>query len=393
MTSGLSMDQGKVKIKLNGVSETLLGLLWGRAQLSKEYSSLFYDAKAVELVEKIDYDFSTSDMPFQGILLNISLKGNLLPVFGLIALMAKQFDDKIKAYIAEHPRASVVNIGAGLDTTFYRVDNGTIHWYDLDLPAVIEIRKQLLPEPDRTTYIAKSLLDPSWCKDIKHIEDGVFMIAGGVLRYFEELEVKQFFSLLADNFPGGEIVFDVISKLDIDWEWIDMFSPEQRDVVGAALMEALKDWWEKAALMEALKDGRERAALMEALKDWWEKAPQDQKDKANNLIATLKIPTKPKGKEWSDIEAWWNELSAKEIEEAWHDFRGFRRGFGMWALENLSEIAKWDNRFTVIDQFSFYKNISRDSLSADIRRLMDYSDKSGRSSIIHLQFVAKETCD
>jgi len=379
------MDQGKVKIKLNGVSETLLGLLWGRAQLSKEYGSLFYDAKAVELVEKIDYDFSTSDMPFQGILLDASLKGNLLPVFGLIALMAKQFDDKIRAYIAEHPCASIVNIGAGLDTTFYRVDNGTIHWYDLDLPAVIEIRKQLLSEPDRVTYIAKSLLDPSWCKDVKQTEDGVFVIAGGVLRYFEELEVKQFFSLLADSFPGGEIVFDVISKLDIDWEWIDMFPPEQRDLLKAALMEALKDWWEKAALMEALKDGRERATLMEALKDWWEKAPQEEKDKANNLIAALKIPTKPKGKEWSDIEAWWNELSAKEIEGAWNDFRGFRKGFGMWAPENLSEITKWDNRFTVIDQFSLYKDIPQDSLSADIRRLMDYSDKSGRASIIHLR--------
>ncbi|HYA60582.1 MAG TPA: hypothetical protein VED16_00690, partial [Candidatus Acidoferrum sp.] len=108
------MSQDKVKIKLNGVSETLLGLLWGRAQLSKEYSSLFFDAKAVELVEKIDYDFSTSDMPFQGILLNISLEGNLLPIFGLTALMAKQFDDKIKAYTTEQPHASVVNIGAGL---------------------------------------------------------------------------------------------------------------------------------------------------------------------------------------------------------------------------------------------------------------------------------------
>ncbi|HXY88567.1 MAG TPA: class I SAM-dependent methyltransferase [Candidatus Acidoferrales bacterium] len=380
------MGQDKVKIKLNGVSETLLGLLWGRAQLSKEYSSLFFDAKAVELVEKINYDFSTSDMAFQGILLDISVEGNLLPIFGLTALMAKQFDDKIKAYVTEHPRASVVNIGAGLDTTFYRIDNGTIHWYDLDLPNVIAIRKQLLPEPDRVVYIPKSLLDPSWCKDVKVADDGIFMVAGGVLRYFKESEVKQFFLLLADNFPGGEIVFDAISTFDIDWEWIDMFTPEQREVVSAALMGAVKDWWERAALMEALKDGRERAALMEAVKDWWEKAPQDQKDKAYNLIVALEISTKPKGREWSDIESWWNELSPEEIEEAWHDFRGYQKGFGMWALKDANEITKWDSRFTILDQFSFYKNVLRNSLSADIQRLMDYGDKSGRSTIIHLRF-------
>jgi len=122
------------------------------------------------------------------------------------------------------------------------------------------------------------------------------------------------------------------------------------------------------------------------LKDWWVKAPQDQKDNAYNLIVALKISTKPKGKDWSDIESWWNELSPEEIEEAWRDFRGYQKGFGMWALKDANEITKWDNRFAILDQFSFYKNVLRNSLSADIQRLMDYSDKSGRSTIIHLRF-------
>ena len=188
------MQHGKVPIRLDGVSETLLGPLRDRAKLSKEHSSLFYDSKAIELVEKIDYDCNKS-------------------IYGLNVLRAKQFDDKIKAYIKSHPYASIVNIGAGLDTTFYRVDNGLIHWYDLDLPAVIDIRRQLLPEPDRVMYIAQSLFDPGWCKDVKHTEDGVFMIAGGVLPYFEESQVKHFFLSLADNLPGAEIVFDVTSQL------------------------------------------------------------------------------------------------------------------------------------------------------------------------------------
>jgi len=354
------MNQDKVKVKLGGISASMLGCLWGRAQLSREYSSLFYDAKAIELVERIDYDFSASDMPFEDIMFNISRKINL-PEFGLFTLRAKQFDDTAKAYIAEHPYASVINIAAGLDTTFYRVDNGTIHWYDLDLPAVIDIRKQLLPEPDRVTYIAKSLLDPSWCKDIKHTEDGVFMIAGGVLHFLEEAQVKQFFSMLADNFPDGEIVFNAMSRLDGGFrEWIDMFPPEQRDAM--------------------------RAALVDALKDWWEKAPQDQKDKVTDMIATLKTPTKPKGKEWSDLEAWWNQLSDTEKEEAVRDLMtSFRGGVGMWTIGDANEFTKWDSRITVLDQFPMFKNIPRDSLSTEMRRAMDYSDESGRASIFHLR--------
>ncbi|MGB8311981.1 MAG: class I SAM-dependent methyltransferase [Halobacteriota archaeon] len=356
------MQQDKVKVRLGGVSGTLLFPLWGRAQLSKEYSSLFYDAKAIELVERIDYDFSASDMPFVGIMFNISRKGNLLPVFSLVALMAKQFDDKIKTYITEHPHASVVNIGSGLDATFYRIDNGTIHWYDLDLPAVIDVRKQLLPEPDRVTYIAKSLLDPSWCDDIEHTEDGVFIIAGEVLQFFEEAQVKQFFSMLADNFPDGEIVFTAMSRSDEGFrEWMDMFPPEQRDAM--------------------------RAAWMEALKDWWEKAPQDQKDEA---ITALKTPTKPKGTEWSDLEAWWNQLSDTEKAGALRDLMAAfshipSGGVGMWTLEDANEITKWDNRITVIDRLSLFKNIPRDSLSADMRRLMDYFDESGGLNIFHLR--------
>jgi len=353
------MQQDKVKVELGGISASMLGCLWGRAQVSKEYSSLFYDEKAIELVEKIDYDFSTNDVPFEDIWFNISGQVNL-PEFRLGTLRAKQFDNKVTAYIAEHPRASVVNIGAGLDTTFYRVDNGLIHWYDLDLPAVIDIRRQLLPEPDRVTYIAKSLLDPSWCKDI-NTEDGVFMIAGGIFMWFERSQVQEFFSMLADNFPSGEIVFNFRSRSDDSVDaWMDMFPPEHLDAM--------------------------RAAWAEGLKTWWENAPQDQKDKLSDMIATLKIPTKPKGKEWSDIEEWWDQLSAKEKAGAMADFMTFfRGGVAMWALKDASEFTEWDNRITVIDQLPMFKNIPRDSLSAEIRRVMDYSDERRGSSIIHLR--------
>ena len=107
----------------------------------------------------------------------------------------------------------MVNLGAGLDTAFYRVDNGLIEWYDLDLPNVIALRKQLLPETDRMRYIAKSLFDMSWWTDIDHTDNGVFILASGVLVWFEEVQVKYFLSSLADVLPGAELVFDANSKV------------------------------------------------------------------------------------------------------------------------------------------------------------------------------------
>jgi O-methyltransferase involved in polyketide biosynthesis len=129
------------------------------------------------------------------------------------AARAKQFDEKIRTYVSGHPRAAVINVGAGLETTFYRVDNGSMQWYDLDLPNVIDTRRRLLPERDRITYVAVSLFDARWCDRVTDTESGVFTFAEGVVDWFDEAHVRQFFTLLADHFPGAEIVLNAQSRL------------------------------------------------------------------------------------------------------------------------------------------------------------------------------------
>ncbi|EPS50207.1 O-methyltransferase domain-containing protein [Clostridium botulinum A1 str. CFSAN002368] len=92
----------------------------------------------------------------------------------MFVVRAKTFDDAIKNFISKYPNSSIVNLGAGLDTTFFRVDNENLNWYNIDLPDVIELRKKLLPESDREKCIAKSFLDISWFNDIKKDYDNVF---------------------------------------------------------------------------------------------------------------------------------------------------------------------------------------------------------------------------
>ena len=43
-------------------------------------------------------------------------------------------DQMVGAFLEEHPDATVVNIACGLDTRVYRLDNGQVRWYNLDLP-------------------------------------------------------------------------------------------------------------------------------------------------------------------------------------------------------------------------------------------------------------------
>lgn len=185
----------------DSIEETMLIPLWARATFSNLYPDLLNDPEAARLIEKVDYDFSKAQT-------------SLKEYHGLVFLArARNFDDALKEFIQKNPNATVVNIGCGLDTTFLRVDNGKIQWYNLDLPKAIAFRKQLIGVPPRSKSIAKSVLDFRWFDDVEfQPERGIFFLAGGLFMYFKEDEVVRLFRAMAERFPGGELIFDAVSK-------------------------------------------------------------------------------------------------------------------------------------------------------------------------------------
>jgi O-methyltransferase involved in polyketide biosynthesis len=194
----------KVTLQSQTVQETMLIPLWGRATYSRLYPELLEDPRAEGIIERLDYDFDTF--------------AKALGEYGGIGYLvrARRFDESITAYIAKHPQATVVNLGSGLDTTFSRVDNGQMLWYNVDLPDAIAFRKKLIPDTERSTCLARSAFDQSWFDDVAFDPDkGIFIIAGGLFMYFQEAEVRKLFVALAERFPGGEIHFDTMPKLGI----------------------------------------------------------------------------------------------------------------------------------------------------------------------------------
>jgi O-methyltransferase involved in polyketide biosynthesis len=101
-----------------------------------------------------------------------------------------------------------------MDTTFSRVDNGKITFYELDLPDVIELRNHFYEDSERHISIASSFLDTEWFKEIK-VVDGLLCIAGGVFYYFDEEQIKHFFIAAADHFGNCDFYFDSLSPLGV----------------------------------------------------------------------------------------------------------------------------------------------------------------------------------
>jgi O-methyltransferase involved in polyketide biosynthesis len=181
---------------LTGVSETLLIPLHYRVEESRAESSSFKDVLAERFHDAIEYQWE-------------KFQGGSLQRPGIVARTAI-LDAKVKAFVASHPDLLIVNLGAGLDTRFHRLDDGEVGWIELDLPPVIGFRQNLgEPTNPRHIFLAASILEPDrWIPQVKrHGRSRVLFVAEGLFPYFTEEQHIEIFGSLADNFSGQEMLF------------------------------------------------------------------------------------------------------------------------------------------------------------------------------------------
>ena len=183
------------KITLSGVPETMLQTVYARAKETKTRGAIT-DNKAVEIIDRLDYDFSMADK-------------DAAMHSGVIARTIV-LDKVVKTYLAGHGGAVVVNIACGLDTRCYRMSDYS-HWYNLDLPETIAVRDALLPAGEREKNIPCNLNDTSWFSEIDASGGAVFF-AAGVFYYFLTPQVKALVCAMAEAFPGGKLVFDAANR-------------------------------------------------------------------------------------------------------------------------------------------------------------------------------------
>lgn len=212
---------------LSGEAETLLLPLYIRALESQRPDALIKDDRAVALIETLNPDPSWIT----------KMRLDEEDKVGIV-LRTREFDRYTRDFLTRHPEAVVVHIGCGLDTRFERVDNGTVAWYDLDLPEVIELRRKLIGgEGVRYHLLSCSVFDSTWINTVAiHRPRPFLFLAEGVLIYFEKTQVKELFLTLRDHFPGAELVCDAFSPYLV---WLNNLRIS-RTKIGARYRWALK---------------------------------------------------------------------------------------------------------------------------------------------------------
>lgn len=188
---------------LSGVAETSLITLYLRAMESQRPDALIKHEKAVALVARMgDAIERIKGFPMTG------------ESIALATWRSQEFDRRTRDFLAAHPNGIVVSIGCGLDTRFDRVAerNGTVTWYDLDLPEVIALRRQLLAETPRCRFIGCSVLDFARMDLVGgDAKRPCLFLAEGVFPYFGAAEVRRVVLALQERFPGTELVFDAMT--------------------------------------------------------------------------------------------------------------------------------------------------------------------------------------
>lgn len=193
MENGAAMDK---KIKLSGVSETMLQTVYARAKESKT-RGIIVDKKAEEIIGELDYDFSAADRD--------STMSN-----GVIA-RTLVLDKMVSEWLTNNPDSVVVNIACGLDTRCYRI-GGYAHWYNLDLPETMAVRSKILSQSDKISQIAMSATD-DWGTKISETDGPTLIIIEGLTMYLTEQEVKRIFEVIAKRFSDATVFVEIMSPL------------------------------------------------------------------------------------------------------------------------------------------------------------------------------------
>ena len=195
------------KIQFTKEKETMLITLSGRAIQSQWKNPILRDPWAEEAMRHIDYDLSKQ---LTGVA-SWSMWKDIGPT--IIATRAATFDLLTTRFLADHPDATVLHVGCGMDSRVFRIDPpAAVQWFDMDYPDVIALRRQLFPERDAAYHMIGAQLDDlRWMDDVPRARPGL-LIAEGVLHYLSETEVKALLNAVVAHFPGGQMIFDICNS-------------------------------------------------------------------------------------------------------------------------------------------------------------------------------------
>jgi len=171
------------------------------------------DAMADQLVRTLDYDYR-----------KLGIGTNLM---NNATLRAKILDEVTAGFLARHPEAVGLDLGAGFDSRLARLAPPPgVEWYDVDFPAVAAARQQVLPEQPGGNVIGADVTEKDWLETIPADRPAI-IVADGLMGFLTQDELVSLLDRLVGHFPSGELVFNSYTKFAV---WAARHSPGTKSV-------------------------------------------------------------------------------------------------------------------------------------------------------------------
>ena len=203
LLKGLTVND-KLQIQPGTAQETLIIPLYARKKCGDKFPELYADPAATEICDRLDYDFSKLNKKYD----------TAFYEFGALEGAMRQLDMmyEINDYLRNHPNASIVCLGCGLDLDTRRCGNQQNKIFNVDFPDVIAMREELAGTNPRETNIVSDLTDLSWMNQVD-ARNGAVFYAAGVFHYLKKENVKAIVLKMTELFPGCRLVFDTVGTL------------------------------------------------------------------------------------------------------------------------------------------------------------------------------------
>ncbi len=124
-------------------------------------------------------------------------------------------DSWIKQELNVHPDATIILIGAGLDSRAYRFDTG--RWVEIDEPAIISYKNELLPLSECENELERIPIEFDQEKLADKLQpyvnrSFVIFIVEGVFMYLSNEQKNNMLSALTTLFPKHILLCDLMSR-------------------------------------------------------------------------------------------------------------------------------------------------------------------------------------
>jgi len=113
-------------------------------------------------------------------------------------------DRQVHQFLDIYPDGWIVNVGAGLDTRFYRIDNGRCHWIELDVTENLLWRQKLFHRSERYQHLCGSVSELGWLEQLPIPENApVLIVCEHALLDCDEEVTARFIRTIGLNFSAA----------------------------------------------------------------------------------------------------------------------------------------------------------------------------------------------